>query len=170
MGQPAGTVLPDRFRFSIGMPIMAVVLGLPFSALFLWLVWDPSLLSGSDDWGLRWLYAQPEIVVRLFFLAVASVFFDQMLLAHLVPYLRSRTAVEFADQHLIVNGKYGRFRLPREAIFHVYRQSRGKIAIKVKDTYKQRSWYGWRVEPRIQTGNISGLNQDTFMQKYADWR
>ena len=170
MGQAAGAIWPDRFDFSIGMPIMALVLGIPGTALFLWLTWDPSLLSQSDDWGLRWLYAQPEILVRLFFLAIAGIFFDRMLLAHLMPYLRSRTAVEFTDRHLLVNGKYGWFRLPREAILQVYRQSRGAVAIKVKDAHKQRSWYGGRVEPRIQTGNIAGLNQDRFLRKYADWR
>ena len=159
----------ERYYFSKWVPAFGVLFGLPAAGLFLWASADPTFLPNSDDPFLRWLASQPEILARLLFLATAAIVLDGIVLAPLVPYLRSRIAIKFTSNQLIINGKYGPIRLPREAVVHAYRRNRWTVVIHVKDAFKPRSWYGWRVVPSVQTGNISGLSADDFLTRLETW-
>ncbi len=160
------------------VPAFSLLLGLPTTGLFLWCSADPTIFSNADlaDYpGMPWLANQPVILFRLFFLAMAAVVFYAIVLTPLVPYLRSRVAVEFTADHLVVNAKYGLMRLARDAIVDAYGETQGKfdimgtVDIQVKDAFKLRSWYGWRVNPTVQTGSIASLGVSEFLTQLKSW-
>ncbi len=161
-----------KYNFYKAVPAFSLLLGLPATGLFLWFGADPTIFSNADladDPVMRWLANQPVILFRLFFLAMAAVVFDAVVLTPLVPYLRSRVAVEFTVDHLVVNAKYGLMRLPRDAIVDAYREYKLTVVIQVKDAFKLRSWYGWRVNPTVQTGSIAGLGVSEFLKQFKSW-
>ncbi len=160
-----------KYHFYKGVPALSLLLGLPATGLFLWFGADPTIFSNSDDPVMRWLASQPVILFRLIFLALAAVVFDAIVLTPFVPYLRSRVAVEFTADHLVINAKYGLMRLPRDAIVDADREYSYSltVVIQVKDAFKLRSWYGWRVNPTVQTGNIAGLGPREFLKQFKSW-
>ncbi len=163
-----------KYHFYKGVPALSLLLGLPATGLFLWFGADPTIFSNADladDPVMRWLANQPVILFRLFFLAMAAVVFDAVVLTPLVPYLRSRVAVEFTAVHLVINAKYGLMRLPRDAIVDADREYSYSltVVIQVKDAFKLRSWYGWRVNPTVQTGSIASLGVSEFLTQLKSW-
>ncbi len=161
-----------KYHFYKGVPALSLLLGLPATGLFLWFGADPTIFSNADladDPVMRWLANQPVILFRLIFLAMAAVVVDAIVLTPLVPYLRSRVAVEFTADHLVINAKYGLMRLPRDAIVDSDRENHWTVVIQVKDAFKLRSWYGWRVNPTVQTGSIAGLGVSEFLKQFKRW-
>ena len=164
-----------KYHFYKVVPAFSLLIGLPATGLFLWYGADPTIFSNSDDPVMRWFASQPVILFRLIFLAMAAVVVDAIVLTPLVPYLRSRVAVEFTADHLVINAKYGLMRLPRDAIVDACGETQGKfdimgtVDIQVKDAFKLRSWYGWRVNPTVQTGSIAGLGVSEFLKQFKSW-
>ncbi len=161
-----------KYHFYKAVPAFSLLLGLPATGLFLWFGADPTIFSNADlaDYpGMPWLASQPVILLRLIFLAMAAIAFEEIVLTPLVPYLRSRIAVEFSADHLVINAKYSMIRLPREAIVDAYSQNQWTVVIQVKDAFKLRSWYGWRVVPTVQTGSIAGLGASDFLTQLKRW-
>jgi hypothetical protein len=167
-----------KYYFSKAVPVLSFLLGLPVTGLLIWCSADPTIFSNADFPDhpvMRWLAGQPMILIRLLSLALAVIAFDAAFLTMLVPYLRCRVAVEFTADHLVINAKYGLVRLPRDAIVDAYGNTQGKfdfmgtIDIQVKDAFKLRSWYGWRVNPTVETGNIAGLGPREFMKQFKSW-
>ncbi len=158
-----------RYQFYKLLPAASLLIGLPATGLYLWWSAEPTFFSNTDDPVMRWLASQPVILLRLIFLTMAAVAFDAIVLTPLVPYLRSRIAVEFSADHLVINAKYSMIRLPREAIVDAYSQNQWTVVIQVKDAFKLRSWYGWRVVPTVQTGSIAGLGASDFLTQLKRW-
>ncbi len=45
----------------------------------------------------------------------------------------------------------------------------GTVDIQVKEAFKFRSWYGWRVNPTVQTGSIAGLGVSEVLKQFKSW-